>query len=117
MCVFEVFITAVPIIKLFAWGEGDSGGHVLRETTSRDTVGSESLTCRWPPGPERPLARHAGSDPPGRLCVPRFCYFQSFEEPTRAKQGNKMRRLEYRILYRVEDSRRRTREGAEVWFH
>ena len=26
-----VFITAVPIIKLFAWGEGDSGGHVLRE--------------------------------------------------------------------------------------
>jgi hypothetical protein len=24
-------ITAVPIIKLFAWGEGDSGGHVLRE--------------------------------------------------------------------------------------
>jgi hypothetical protein len=28
-----VFITAVPIIKLFAWGEGFSGGHVLRETT------------------------------------------------------------------------------------
>jgi hypothetical protein len=25
-----VLITAVPIIKLFAWGEGDSGGHVLR---------------------------------------------------------------------------------------
>ena len=25
-----VFITAVPITKLFAWGEGDSGGHVLR---------------------------------------------------------------------------------------
>jgi hypothetical protein len=22
-----VFITAVPIVKLFAWGEGDSGGH------------------------------------------------------------------------------------------
>jgi hypothetical protein len=30
-----VFITAVCIIKLFAWGEGDSGGHVLRETTTR----------------------------------------------------------------------------------
>ena len=39
-----VFITAVPITKLFAWwegvleiveDEGDSGGHVLRETTSR----------------------------------------------------------------------------------
>ena len=33
-----VFITAVPITKLFAWGEGDSGGHVLRETTSRGLV-------------------------------------------------------------------------------
>jgi hypothetical protein len=29
-----LFITAVPITKLFAWGEGDSGGHVLRETKS-----------------------------------------------------------------------------------
>jgi hypothetical protein len=28
-----VFITAVPIIKLFAWGQGDSGEHVLRRTT------------------------------------------------------------------------------------
>ena len=25
-----VFISAVPITKLFVWGEGDSGGHVLR---------------------------------------------------------------------------------------
>ena len=30
-----VFITAVPLIKLFAWGEGESGGHVLRETAGR----------------------------------------------------------------------------------
>jgi hypothetical protein len=31
-----VFVNAVPIIKLFAWGEGDTGGHhVLRETMSR----------------------------------------------------------------------------------
>ena len=31
-----VFITAVPITKLFAWGGGvNNGGHVLRETTSR----------------------------------------------------------------------------------
>jgi hypothetical protein len=37
-----VFITAVPIIKLFAWGEGDCGGHVLRETTSRGACG---LVC------------------------------------------------------------------------
>ena len=28
-----VFITEVPIRKLLAWGEGDSGGNVLRETT------------------------------------------------------------------------------------
>jgi hypothetical protein len=28
--------------KLFAWGEGDSGGHVLRETTSRGLCG---LVC------------------------------------------------------------------------
>ena len=35
-----VFITAVPIT--FAWGEGDSGGHVLRETTSR---GLRRLVC------------------------------------------------------------------------
>jgi hypothetical protein len=34
-----VFITAVSIIKLFEWGEGDSGGHVLRETTSRGLCG------------------------------------------------------------------------------
>ena len=37
-----MFITAVPIIKLFACGEGDSGGHVLRETTSRGLCG---LVC------------------------------------------------------------------------
>jgi hypothetical protein len=37
-----VFITAVPVIKLFAWGEGDSGGHVVRETTSRGLCG---LVC------------------------------------------------------------------------
>ena len=38
----RVFITAVPITKLFARGEGDSGGHVLRETTSRGLCG---LVC------------------------------------------------------------------------
>jgi hypothetical protein len=32
----------LPIIKLFARGEGDSGGHVLRETTSRGLCG---LVC------------------------------------------------------------------------
>ncbi len=37
-----MFITAGPITKLFAWGEGDSGGHVLRETTRRGLCG---LVC------------------------------------------------------------------------
>jgi hypothetical protein len=32
----------LPIIKLFARGEGDSGGHVLRETMSRGLCG---LVC------------------------------------------------------------------------
>jgi len=34
-----VFITAVPITKLFAWGEGDSAGHVLRDTMSQGLSG------------------------------------------------------------------------------
>jgi hypothetical protein len=44
-CVYEeicsvcVFNTAVPITKLFAWAEGGSGGHALRETTSRGLCG------------------------------------------------------------------------------
>ena len=45
-----VFITAVPITKLFAWGEGDSGGHVLREMTSR---GDAESVRRRRPGQER----------------------------------------------------------------
>jgi hypothetical protein len=42
-----VFITAVPITKLFAWGEGDTRGHVLRETTSRSLCGLvyHALVC------------------------------------------------------------------------
>ena len=37
-----MFITAGPITKLCAWGEEESGGHVLRETTSR---GQCELVC------------------------------------------------------------------------
>jgi hypothetical protein len=37
-----VNVTAGPITKLFAWGGEDSGGHVLRETTSRGLCG---LVC------------------------------------------------------------------------
>jgi hypothetical protein len=56
-----VFITAVPITKLFPWGEGDSGGHVLRETTSR---GLRGLVCpsRWTLGPvEEPCTLTQGA--------------------------------------------------------
>ena len=44
-----VFITAVPITKLFAWGDGDSGG---REMTSRGLSGlvSVSITHRGEEG-------------------------------------------------------------------
>ena len=37
-----MFIIAGPIIKLLVWGEGDSGGHLLRETMSRGLCG---LVC------------------------------------------------------------------------
>jgi hypothetical protein len=40
-----VFITAVLAIKLFAWGEGDSGGHLLRESTSRGLCGLVCPSC------------------------------------------------------------------------
>jgi hypothetical protein len=49
----EQIFPAVPIIKLFALEEGDSGGHVLRETKSRGLCG---LVCpsrtseRWGEG-------------------------------------------------------------------
>jgi hypothetical protein len=49
-----VFITVVPMMKLFAWGEGDSGGHVLRETTGRSLCG---LGC-----PSRTSERGGESD-------------------------------------------------------
>ena len=39
-----VFITEVPITKLFAWGGGgNNGGHLLRETTSRGLGGLVNL--------------------------------------------------------------------------
>ena len=40
--VLLLYIIAVPNTKLFAWGEGDSGGHVLQDTTSRGMCG---LVC------------------------------------------------------------------------
>ncbi len=38
-----VFITAVPITKLFARGGGGDGGHVLRETASRGLCELDTL--------------------------------------------------------------------------
>ena len=37
-CAVGMFITSVPITKLFAWGEGDNGGHVSE-------IGGDSLGC------------------------------------------------------------------------
>jgi hypothetical protein len=34
-----VFITVVPNTKMCAWGEEDSGGHVLWDTMNRDLCG------------------------------------------------------------------------------
>jgi hypothetical protein len=53
-------MTAGPSTKLFARGEGDSGGHVLRETTSRGLCG---LVC-----PSRTSERGGGTrEEPGTL--------------------------------------------------
>jgi hypothetical protein len=66
-----VFITAGPITKLFAWGEGDSGGHVLRGTTSRGLCGQKilfsngELNLLWPDG-GCPLQTGTGHGWPGQ---------------------------------------------------
>jgi hypothetical protein len=56
-----VFITTVPITKLFAWGEG-SGGHVLRETT---ILGLRGLVCpsyTSEPGGEGDCVKEGGGE-------------------------------------------------------
>ncbi len=56
-----VFITAVPITKLFARGGGGSGGYVLRETTSR---GLCELVCPFRTGTrEEPCTLTQGGAP------------------------------------------------------
>jgi hypothetical protein len=40
----SVFITAVPIIKLFAWGQGDSGGHATKDDEPRPVWTSLPIT-------------------------------------------------------------------------
>ena len=61
-----VFITAVPIIHLFAWGEGNSGGHVLRETTSRGLCGLVCPSRTSERGGEGYCVKEAGGAHPGR---------------------------------------------------
>ena len=71
-----VFITAVHITKLFAWGEGESGGHVLRETTSRGLCG---LVC-----PSRTSERGGDGDcvkEGGGGEVDLFCFFLQYLVP------------------------------------
>ena len=55
-----VFITAVPLIKLFAWGEGESGGHVLRELTSRGLCGLVCPSLTSERGGEGDCAKEGG---------------------------------------------------------
>ena len=57
-----VFITVVPILKLFAWGEGDSGGQVLRETTSRGLCGLVCPSLTSERGGEGDCAKEGGGE-------------------------------------------------------
>jgi hypothetical protein len=57
--------TAVPITKLFAWGEGDSGGHVPAlpprpvELTNHDEDGA-AVFAPFAAGDAQPLRRESG---------------------------------------------------------
>jgi hypothetical protein len=51
-----VLFATVLITKLFAWGKGDSGGHVLRGTTSRGLCGLVFLD--FGESPEGPKSCH-----------------------------------------------------------
>jgi hypothetical protein len=55
-----VFITAGPIIKPFAWREGNIGGHVLRETTSRGLCGLVCPSCTSERGGEGDCVKEGG---------------------------------------------------------
>ena len=57
-----MFITAVPITKLFAWGKGDSGGHVLRETTSRGLCGLDCPSRTSERGGKRDCVKEGGGE-------------------------------------------------------
>ena len=62
-----MFITVVPITKLFAWGEGDNGGHVLREMTSRGLSGLVCPSRTSERGGEGNCVKEGGEE--GCVCV------------------------------------------------
>jgi len=73
-----VFITAVPITKKFAWGEGDSGGHVLRETTSRVLCGLVCPSRTSERGGEGVVWKKEGGEKgSARGCVHWGCYYDT----------------------------------------
>ena len=57
-----VFVTAGPITKLLAWGEGDSGGHVLREMTSRGLCGLVCTSCTSERGGKGDCVKEGGGE-------------------------------------------------------
>jgi hypothetical protein len=58
--------TAVPTTKLIAWGEGDIGGHVLRETTSRGLCGLLCLSRTSERGGEGDCVKEGDGEEGGR---------------------------------------------------
>jgi hypothetical protein len=57
-----VFISAGPNTKLFAWGGGDIGGHVLRETTNRGQCELDEPRTVWLVCPSRTSERGGEGD-------------------------------------------------------
>ena len=55
-----VFITAGPSTKLFAWGGGDIGGHVLQKTTSLGLCGLVCLSHTSEHGGEGDCVKEGG---------------------------------------------------------
>jgi hypothetical protein len=96
-----VLVTAVPIPKLFAWREGDSGGYVLRETTSRGRCG---LVC-----PSRTSERLGKGDCLWSFCkleCSGVCFFNAFlltfrlfRSPCHGPLQNQTRRSRLGSLY------------------
>jgi hypothetical protein len=102
-----VFITAVPLIKLFAWGEGESGGHVLRETRSecvRPGTGGE-LGGRNPAGEEEGVSMQKQCMR-WTLCATARCRSRSTNNLFSLPSGSdsRDRKGTYRLTYRLKST-------------